>query len=123
MKIRNRSRTSDTGFNCCGLGVGGGDGLGLVEADRGQGDDGHAQGIQQAPALKDPVADHAVARDRYQQQERQAEPDEDPVPWRRPGNPEAARSTRRMLTVGCGRVDRHEHLTTPSAGGQQRQGS
>jgi len=64
--------------------------LDFVEADRGQGDDGHVQGIQQAPALKDSVADYAVAGDRYQQQQRQAEPDKDPVPWRRPGNPEAA---------------------------------
>jgi len=28
-----------------------------------------------------------------------------------------------MLTVGCSRADHHSHLTTPSAGGQQGQGS
>jgi hypothetical protein len=35
-------------------------GVHLVEADRGQGEDGHVERVEQAPALKDPVADHAV---------------------------------------------------------------
>jgi hypothetical protein len=36
--------------------------LDLVEADRGQGDDGHIQGVQQAPALDQLVTDRAVDR-------------------------------------------------------------
>ena len=36
--------------------------LDLVEAARGQGDDGHIQGVQQAPALDHLVTDRAVDR-------------------------------------------------------------
>jgi hypothetical protein len=63
--------------------------LDFAEAD-GQGDDRHIQRVQQAPAGNHPVADHAVDRHAHQQQQREAEPDQQPVACRWPGQPPAA---------------------------------